>query len=111
TLLRERGLTRPTGIIDLIQADATAAGRATHGLPPVHAVRSPRQLAADPADDPLQQAAGRLLRLAGVAGAGFDLLDLLLRLPGAAPHRPLVLVLQRTMGLGQPHGPAFIVGA
>ncbi|MGA5817539.1 hypothetical protein ACPC54_06725 [Kitasatospora sp. NPDC094028] len=109
SLLRERGLTQPTGILELIQADATAAGRGTHGLPPGYTVRSSRELAAELAADPLQQAAGRLFRLAALAAAGFALLAVLLTLLRAAPDRAAVLARLRTMGLRPRQGLALTV--
>ncbi|MER7674348.1 hypothetical protein ABTY61_38625 [Kitasatospora sp. NPDC096128] len=108
TLLRERGLTQPTGILKLIQEDAAASGRGTHGLPPGYAVHSSRELAAQLADDPLQQAAARLFRYAAGAAAGFALLAALLTLLRAAPERTAVLARLRTMGLRPRQGLALI---
>ncbi|MFD8783234.1 hypothetical protein [Kitasatospora sp. NPDC059599] len=109
SLLLERGLTPPTGILKLIQDDATAAGRGSHGLPPGYAVHSSRELAGRLADDPLQQAAGRLFRYAGAAAAGFALLAVLLTLVRAAPDRAAVLARLRTMGLRPRQGLALII--
>ncbi|MFD5465971.1 hypothetical protein ACFWIQ_24520 [Kitasatospora sp. NPDC127059] len=108
TLLREHGLTQPTGILKLIQDDATAAGHATHGLPPGYTVTSSRELAAQLADDPLQQATGRLFRYAAAAAAGFALLATLLTLLRAAPERAALLARLRTMGLRPRQGLALI---
>ncbi|MFF2077910.1 hypothetical protein ACFVXG_24530 [Kitasatospora sp. NPDC058162] len=107
-LLRDRGLTQPTGILKLIQDDDAAAGRATHGLPPGYAVHSSRELAAQLADDPLQQAAGHLFRYAAAAAAGFALLAVLLTLLRTAPERAAVLARLRTMGLRPRQGLALI---
>jgi putative ABC transport system permease protein len=108
SLLRERGLTQPTGILKLIQDDEAAASRGSHGLPPGYAVHSSRELAAQLADDPLQQAAGRLFRYAAAAAAGFALLAVLLTLLRAAPERATVLARLRTMGLRPRQGLALI---
>ncbi|MFF3002191.1 hypothetical protein ACFVTF_05200 [Kitasatospora sp. NPDC057940] len=107
--LLEQGLTQPTGITKLIAQDAAAAGRGTHGLPPGYTVGSSREYAGQLAEDPLQQAAGRLFRYAAVAGAGFALLAVLLTLFQAAPDRATVLARLRTMGLRPRQGLALIV--
>ncbi|MFD7582055.1 hypothetical protein [Kitasatospora sp. NPDC059817] len=107
--LLERGLTQPTGITKLIAEDAAAAGRGTHGLPPGYTVGSSREYAAQLAEDPLQQAAGRLFRYAAFAGAGFALLAVLLTLFQAAPDRAAVLARLRTMGLRPRQGLALII--
>ncbi|MFD7593890.1 hypothetical protein ACFV6D_12760 [Kitasatospora sp. NPDC059812] len=107
--LLERGLTQPTGITKLIAEDAAAAGRGTHGLPPGYTVGSSREYAAQLAEDPLQQAAGRLFRYAAFAGAGFALLAALLTLFQAAPDRAAVLARLRTMGLRPRQGLALII--
>ncbi|MEV7773425.1 ABC transporter permease [Kitasatospora sp. NPDC086791] len=108
-VLRDGGLTQPTGLAKLIADEAVAAGKATHGLPPGYTVHSSREAAAALADDPLQLAAGRLFRYAAAAGAGFALLAVLLTLFRAAPERTAVLARLRTMGLRPRQGLALII--
>ncbi|MFE6052734.1 hypothetical protein ACFQ6N_18415 [Kitasatospora sp. NPDC056446] len=109
TVLREQGLTQPTGIAKLVSDEAAAAGKSTHGLPSGYTVHSSRETAAALADDPLQHAAGRLFWYAAAAGAGFALLAVLLTLFRAAPDRTAVLARLRTMGLRPRQGLALIV--
>ncbi|MEU3572815.1 hypothetical protein AB0E96_30985 [Kitasatospora sp. NPDC036755] len=109
SLLLERGLVEPTGLDKLIAEEAEAAGRGSHGLPPAYRVGSSREYAAQLADDPLQQAAGRLFWYAAPASAGFAVLAVLLTLLRAAPGRAAVLARLRTMGLRPRQGLALIV--
>ncbi|MET8542539.1 hypothetical protein ABZW03_18060 [Kitasatospora sp. NPDC004799] len=109
SLLRERGLEEPTGLAKVIADEAAAAGKGSHGLPPGYAVGSSREYAAQLADDPLQQAAGRLFWYAAPATAGFAVLAVLLTLLRAAPDRTAVLARLRTMGLRPRQGLALIV--
>ncbi|WP_416875790.1 hypothetical protein [Kitasatospora sp. SC0581] len=109
SLLLERGLVEPTGLDKLIADEAAAAGRGSHGLPPAYRVGSSREYAAQLADDPLQQAAGRLFWYAAPASAGFAVLAVLLTLLRAAPDRTAVLARLRTMGLRPRQGLALII--
>ncbi|MFJ8623886.1 hypothetical protein ACIRD3_13705 [Kitasatospora sp. NPDC093550] len=109
TVLRDGGVTRPTGLAKLIADEAAAAGKATHGLPSGYTVHSSRETVAALADDPLQHAAGRLFWYAAAAGAGFALLAVLLTLFRAAPDRTAVLARLRTMGLRPRQGLALII--
>ncbi|MFJ6776258.1 hypothetical protein ACIQOV_35765, partial [Kitasatospora sp. NPDC091257] len=109
SLLLERGLVEPTGLARLISENAAADGKGDHGLPPAYAVGGSREYAAQLADDPLQQAAGRLFWYAAPASAGFAVLAVLLTLLRAAPDRTAVLARLRTMGLRPRQGLALIV--
>ncbi|MFF7990715.1 hypothetical protein ACFZDG_13115 [Kitasatospora xanthocidica] len=108
-VLRDGGVTQPTGMAKLIADEAAAAGKATHGLPSGYTVHSSRETAAALADDPLQHAAGRLFWYAAAAGGGFALIAVLLTLFRAAPDRTAVLARLRTMGLRPRQGLALIV--
>ncbi|WP_030230910.1 FtsX-like permease family protein [Streptomyces sp. NRRL S-350] len=109
TVLREQGLTQPTGIAKLISEEAAAAGRTTYGLPPGYTVHSSRETIAALAADPLQHASGRLFWYAAAGGAGFALLAVLLTLFRAAPERTAVLARLRTMSLRPRQGLALII--
>ncbi|MEU3574495.1 hypothetical protein AB0E96_39740 [Kitasatospora sp. NPDC036755] len=111
-LLMERGIgtgAQAVGLAKLVNDEATAAGRATSGLPPGYVVHSSRETIAALADDPVQRAAGRLFWYAGFAAAGFALLAVLLTLLRAAPDRTAVLARLRTMGLRPRQGLALII--
>ncbi|WP_416875049.1 hypothetical protein [Kitasatospora sp. SC0581] len=111
-LLRERAIGSGEllgRVAKLIDAEATAAGKTTAGLPPGYVVHSSREKIAELAGDPVQHAAGRLFWYSGFAAAGFALLAVLLTLLRAAPDRTAVLARLRTMGLRPRQGLVLII--
>ncbi|MFE4515412.1 hypothetical protein ACFRMQ_14615 [Kitasatospora sp. NPDC056783] len=110
-LLLERGLggRQLSGIVKMVNDEATAAGKASSGLPPGYVVHSSREKLAELAGDPVQRAAGRLFWYAGFAAAGFALLAVLLTLVRAAPDRTAVLARLRTMGLRRRQGLVLVI--